>query len=170
MQQCQETEEKRNQMLLVVFAAVFAFIAIVLLAIRDSSPHMDKNPPGEAPSQSAALEREPRESVVGSANARRSRDDAADRFQAIKGRVMDKMLQGETDYSDIHRELAPINDELHRRIEAGNRKPGQPGYPLEARREAARRTLMQQGWSAHAAQLAVKDMEADNLLPDPPQQ
>jgi hypothetical protein len=83
---------------------------------------------------------------------------------------MDKMLQGETDYSDIHRELAPINDEAHRRTEAGNRKPGQPGYPLEVRREAARRALVKQGWSADAAQFAVKDLEADNLLPDPPRQ
>jgi hypothetical protein len=79
-------------------------------------------------------------------------------------------VQGETDYSDIHRELAPVNDELHRRTETGNRKPVQPGYPLEARREAARRTLVQQGWSADAAELAVKDLEADNLLPDPPRQ
>ncbi|PQO28207.1 hypothetical protein C5Y97_25255 [Blastopirellula marina] len=53
-------------------------------------------------------------------------------------------------------------------LEDINRKPGQPGYSLEARQKAAKQTLMQQGFSEIEAEQNVQAMVANDWLPDPP--
>ncbi len=64
--------------------------------------------------------------------------------------------------------VASLREEALRRLDALNRNPYERGYSLEIRREAARRTLVQRGYSPSEAQLTVDAMEVQGLLPDPP--
>ncbi|MDD5215022.1 MAG: hypothetical protein PHQ03_05735 [Methylococcales bacterium] len=49
-----------------------------------------------------------------------------------------------------------------------NRKSYESGYSLDARQEAARRILVQKGYSTREAELTVDAMTERGLLPDPP--
>jgi hypothetical protein len=74
------------------------------------------------------------------------------------------------DLSDINRRLEPIRAVANSRLEQMNRKPWQPGYSLEVRREAAIRTLIHLGDSPEEARRNVEAMERHGMLPDPPRQ
>lgn len=94
--------------------------------------------------------------------------DSLDRLGEVENRLVDKVLRNDTDYSEIDRDLAPLEDEARRRLQAFNRKPKELGYSRDVRREAAYRTLMDNGYSSSEARLTVQAMEAEHMLPDPP--
>jgi len=77
------------------------------------------------------------------------------------------------DYSDsairdANSRLDSIEARARSETERTNRRPGEQGYSLATRKEAARRTLIQKGYSEREAQLTVESMAEMDLLPDPP--
>ncbi|RCS41250.1 hypothetical protein DTL42_22030 [Bremerella cremea] len=80
------------------------------------------------------------------------------------------IAEGATDseVGKLERRVARVERELKEWLKRINRQPGQPGYSLEARREAAKKTLMQEGFSEIEAVLNVQAMIEHGMLPDPP--
>lgn len=87
-------------------------------------------------------------------------------------RKLQDYLDGKSvDLSDLKTQL----DDLEQRAralqtETINRKPWESGYPLEVRKGATYRMLIEQGQSPSEARDAVEAMVKSNLLPDPPRQ
>jgi len=69
---------------------------------------------------------------------------------------------------DANSRLDPIEARARSEQKRTNRRPSEQGYSLATRKEAARRTLIQRGYSEREAQLTVESMVEMDLLPDPP--
>lgn len=76
-----------------------------------------------------------------------------------------------TDHESLRDLVSDVDDlemEVRQATSKFNRRPDQLGYTLQQRREAARRTLIDQGYSYSEAEQTVNDMEKYDLLLDPP--
>jgi hypothetical protein len=67
----------------------------------------------------------------------------------------------------IQAKISEIELTVKERVELNNRNPGDPGYSISMRKDAAVKTLVDQGWLQTEAEAAVEDMIPKGLLPDP---
>ena len=69
---------------------------------------------------------------------------------------------------DLNQRLDRVEGVARSRLDKINRSPGERGYSLAVRKQAAYKTLVEQGYSPHEAQLTVDAMVEYDMLPDPP--
>ena len=72
------------------------------------------------------------------------------------------------DLDDLNQRLDRVESVARSRLNKMNRKSGERGYSLSVRKKAAYKTLVEQGYSPHEAQLTVDAMVEHGMLPDPP--
>jgi len=90
------------------------------------------------------------------------------RLSKVATKLADKAADGDDDFKEIDSELDEIEDAARSRLRKIDRSPGQQGYSMAVRREAAYRTFIEMGYSVTEARKTVQAMEEQGLLADPP--
>jgi len=96
------------------------------------------------------------------------RNNLNHRIDEIEARTLTTSPTDQESIKKLMSDLDSLESDVRRSTSTYNRKPYERGYTLEQRKEASRRTLIDQGYSESEATQTVEDMERYDLLLDPP--